>query len=198
MTRAIQAAALAAVLAVGAAGSIQAGIIYDNLLTDSYSPTTGFTVSGTGSVVGSFTHTETFVAAVSGTEADIKVAMWWASAGNSTADFTLTLKDSSSNVLDVLQGTAPSNTSTVPVVKVFTTLSPVLLAGQTYTLTATPTSATTFDAWEHNSDSVHPGTSGFRVETAVTAVPEPATLAGAASAVVMGLGYALRRRKRAA
>ena len=179
-------------LLVVAAGRSQAGLIYDNLPTDTYRPLFGVAVGGADSPFGLITRTETFVAAASGTEADIKVAMWWVQGGSSTGDFTLTLMDSSSNVLDVLQGTAPANSGTVPVVEVFSTMSPFLTALQTYTLTASPGSATTYDGWEANSDTNQQGTSGFRVESAPLATPEPSTFVGAATAAAFGLGLRLR------
>jgi hypothetical protein len=199
MTRAIWTAVLAAMLTAGAAGRSQAGIIYNNLPTDSYSPMGGVDISGTSSPFGLNSHTETFVAAASGTEADIKVPMGWFPGGTNTADFTLTLRNSSSSVLDVLQGTAPNILApTLSVVEVFSTLHPFLTAGQTYTLTATPGSATTSDGWD-NVDSNQPGTTtGFRVETASASVPEPSTYALMGIMGAVGVVGAWVRRKRAA
>ncbi len=198
MTRAIWTAVLAAMLTAGAAGRSQADIIYNNLPTSTYTPGDGFAVLGASRAFGPASHTETFVAAASGTEGDIQVAMWWTPSSNSTADFTLTLKNTSNTVLDVLHGTAPNGDlgGPVSVVKVFSTLNPHLTAGQTYTLTATAGSANTFDTWEYQEDTNQLLTSGFLVEPA--SVPEPSTwamlgLLAAGTGVARGLSGRSRR-----
>ena len=179
-------------LMVMAAGRSQADVIYDNLIADTYTSGVGVGITSGGS------YTETFVAAASGIEADIKVAMVSVPTSGATSDFTLTLKDSFTNVLDVLHGTAPSLFAPpLSVVEVFSTLHPLLTAGQTYTLTASAGSATTVDQWAFG-DSIHLSTAGFRVETAPIAIPEPSTFVGAATAVGFGLSCACRRRKRSA
>jgi hypothetical protein len=185
-------------LMVWASARSHAGIIYNNLPLDTYSPSGGEVVAGSNAQNGAHSVTEVFVATSSGTEADIKLAMVFFPGGTNTADFTLTLKDSSSNVLDVLHGIAPNGIGpTLSVVEVFSTLHPFLTAGQTYTLTASPGSATTNDGWDFG-DSNQPGvTHGFRVETAASAVPEPSSLAMCGIAGAVGLIVA-RRRKRAA
>ena len=96
---------------------------------------------------------------------------------------------------------------------VISTLHPTLLAGQQYWLALTMGDSTTFAVWHNNSIGVtgpgyvisdgrgtlYEGDTGFvgafRVEGTSSAVPEPSTLAGAGIAVFLGLGYAWRRRK---
>jgi hypothetical protein len=177
MKQAIWTAVLATMLTTGVAGRCQADIIYNTLLSSTYTPSSGFSVLGAGRAFGPATHAETFVAAASGTEGDIQVAMWWTpSGGTSTADFTLTLRNSSNTVLDVLHGTAPNGSlgGTLSVIKIVSTVNPLLTAGQTYTLTASPGSSNTFDTWDDQNSTNPSFTSGFLVET--TSVPEPSSL----------------------
>jgi hypothetical protein len=184
------------VFLLGAFGNAEAAIIYDNLPLHTYQPSNGATISGPTSGAGTQSHSESFAAGITANLSDIEIAMWHAS--GSTA-FTLTLTDSSNNVLESFTGNAPSVSSSTPTVILNSILHPLLQAGQTYTLAATAT-GDTLDAWEFRSDTRVVGTSGFLVEgTAVAATtPEPASLALWS---LFSLGCAVgawRRRKTAA
>ncbi len=117
----------------------------------------------------------------------------WNAAG--TSDFTLTLRDSASNVLESWTANAPPTSSFTPVVEVDSASHPLLLQGQTYTLTA-DAAPTTWDAWEDFNDTFISGKSGFRVEGTAAAVPEPSTLALAGVGGLGLIGYAWRRGMR--
>ncbi len=184
---------LAAGLGLTTGQASAGGVIYDNLPTETYVTSGGYGIFGSSAVFrGPYSHSESFVARATADLGDIKVAVWYE--GVYTSDFTLTLTDSKSSVLETWTADAPASiASAIPVVEVDSVLHPLLLQGQTYTLTASPASPTTLDSWEDQSDTYTNGKSGFRVEGA--AVPEPGALTSAGTAALIGLACARRRRK---
>jgi hypothetical protein len=116
----------------------------------------------------------------------------WHAAGS--ADFSLTLKDSSSKVLESWTADAPDISSSTPVVQLTSVLHPLLHQGQTYSLTAIGLD-TTLDAWDAG-DSFNLSKAGFRVEgVSTTAAPEPSSLTLLGLGALGLLGYRWRRRK---
>ena len=187
---------VALALLLGTGGQAKAGIIYDNLPTDTYQPASGPTVSGpTSPVGGPFSHSESFVAGMSANLGSVELAMWHA---GGTTGFTLTLTDSGANVLESWHANAAPISSATPVVQVLSLSHPFLLLGQTYNLSSVADSST-WDAWEFSSDTFIPGKSGFRVDSSgTTAVPEPATMTMLGIGIAGLAGYGWRRRKQQA
>jgi hypothetical protein len=135
---------LAALVVLGSVGQAKADMIYNNLSSNTYSPSAGYTISGPTSGVGIHSHTESFVAGRTANLSDISLAIWHKSG---STDFILTLTNSSSNILESWKASAPDITGSTHVVVVNSVVHPLLEQGQTYFLAATA-GGNTWDDWE--------------------------------------------------
>jgi hypothetical protein len=175
---------------------VNAGVIYDNLVAQTYDAATGDTISTSASVLGfDASFGQSFAAVATADLKDVQIAMWNVAGSNG---FNLVLTDSASNVLESWSDVAaPTGASGIPVVTLNSALNPHLTAGSAYTLTATAT-GTTWDAWEVSGNaSLSPGIPAFRVEgNDVSSVPEPGSLTalGLGLAGVVGLGWMKKRK----
>jgi hypothetical protein len=185
-------------LLLSVATRAKADIIYNNLVSTTYMATEGATIEGANGPFGATSFPARFVAGATDNLGDILLPMWsLTNPPGSSPAFNLSLTDSSNTVLESWTDlTAPTASLTGPisVVDVASVAHPLLIIGDTYTLTASPNNVNTNDAWEQT-DSFTPETVGLRVLSQTT-TPEPASMTLLGTGLLAFGGFHLRRWRR--
>jgi len=173
---------------VGTTPALGGVFFYQNMLDrDMYQPYSGPGLLGPDRPEGAVSQSQSFVSLESGTVTDYFVAVW-KNFGDPT--FTLTLTDSSNNVLETLTGFAPQghpiggeDFTPIPVLRLVSSLNPALVKGNTYTVTIS-VGGDTLGHWENEYPDLiikQFEENGLNV-VGTAAVPEPSSL------LLLGLG----------